>query len=201
MRKNIVLAVLLFFSVPAVAQIQALKGLASLAIPDAGLEEIHGEVVALTSDVGKDVEILNAINAGYPFLPDSIEAIKRRAAACGITIDVRIGTEPPLSYSGYTMTAFDEEKYNKLSKVKKLAYLSKVHKALRDEHARYSSVINIAVNKIEEILAFLEDTDRQVKAAEKKKGGAQAAFYGLDDAGRMAIKHMKKEVAGVKGRS
>ena len=60
MRKNIVLAVLLFFSVPAVAQIQALKGLASLAIPDAGLEEIHGEVVALTSDVGKDVEILNA---------------------------------------------------------------------------------------------------------------------------------------------
>lgn len=100
MRKNIVLSVLLFFSVPAVAQIQALKGLASLAIPDAGLEEIHGEVVALTSDVGKDVEILNAINAGYPFLPDSIEAIKRRAAACGITIDVRIGTEPPLSYSG-----------------------------------------------------------------------------------------------------
>ena len=194
MKKSIIpLAFALGLCVPAGAQIQALKGLASMAIPNSGLEEIRGEVVALTADVTKDVETLTAVNAGFPFLSDSIDVMKRRASAAGITLDVQMGTLPQLSADGYTMTVFDEEKYNKLGKVKKMAYLSKVHKALRGEHERYSALIREAGGKTKEVLDFFGQTDRQIRSAELKRGGARGTVPALDAGKRVAIEQMKNK--------
>lgn len=194
MKRNLAAATLVLgLTLPAGAQIQAVKAIASLAIPESGLEEIHREVEALTADVTNDVKALDLITAGYPLLVDSIGVMKERAARCGITLQVSIGTSPSLSSAGYPMTVFDEEKYQKSGKVNKMAYLAKVHKALRDEHARYSSQISVADNKIGEILDFLENTDRQVRAAELRLGGSKAGVKGLDDAARVTIRRLSTE--------
>lgn len=202
MKRNLIItAMMLGASLSAGAQIQALKTVASLAIPNAGLEEIRGEVQDLTESVSKDVEALQIITAGYPLLSDSIEVMKKRAAGCGITLDVNVGTNPPLSSDGYPMTVFDDGKYQSLGKAKKMVYLSKVHKALRKEHEEYSEVINIADRKIVEILNFLEQTNHQVTSAELKQGGRKTNVPGLDAEARQAINRVKENVLGRVGQT
>ena len=172
------------------------KTLVSMAIPNAGLEEIRGEVYELTKTVNSDIVALQLMAEAYPLLQDSVGLMVGRAANNGITIDVSLGTTPPLPEGGFSVTTLDEEKYASLGKVKKMAYLVKVHKALRNEHAGYAPMIEQADRKAIEIFGFLDETERQVRAAELKRGGAGAVSGGLDAAARETIRRFRENVAG-----
>lgn len=189
------LAILMFGgSLMAEAQLSTARKLVSMAIPNSGLEEIHGEVVELCKVVRSDVEALNIMSKGCPLLEDSVGVLTKRAAACGITLDVQLGTMPSLPDTAVVKTQFSEEEYQKLSKIKKTSYLFKTHKALRAEHEDYSVMIDRADVKLKEIFGFLDETSVNIRQQELRTGRTDSAIEWMDVAGRQAIELLRNNV-------
>lgn len=189
------LAMLMFGgSLMAEAQLSTARKLVSMAIPNSGLEEIHGEVVELCKVVRSDVEALNIMSKGFPLLKDSVGVLTKRAAACGITLDVQLGTMPSLPDTAVVKTQFSEEEYQKLSKIKKTSYLFKTHKALRAEHEDYSVTIDRADAKLKEIFGFLDETSVNIRQQELRTGRDNPAVEWMDVAGRQTIELLRNNV-------
>lgn len=189
------LAMLLFCGSSVVeAQLSTAKKLVSMAIPNSGLEEIHGEVVELCKVVRSDVEALNIMSKGCPLLEDSVVVLTKRAAACGITLDVQLGTMPSLPDTAVVKTQFSEDEYQKLSKIKKTSYLFKTHKALRAEHEDYSVTIDRADTKLKEIFGFLDETSVNIRQQELRTGRTNPVVEWMDAADRQAIELLRNNV-------
>ena len=189
------LAILMFGgSLMAEAQLSTARKLVSMAIPNSGLEEIHGEVVELCKVVRSDVEALNIMSKGCPLLEDSVGVLTKRAAACGITLDVQLGTMPSLPDTAVVKTQFSEEEYQKLSKIKKTSHLFKTHKALRAEHDGYAVMIDRADVKLKEIFGFLDETSVNIRQQELRTGRTDSAIEWMDVAGRQAIELLRNNV-------
>lgn len=182
------------------AQLSTAKKLVSMAIPNSGLEEIHGEVLELCKVVRSDVEALNIMSKGCPLLADSVGILTKRAAACGITLDVQLGTMPSLPDTAVVKTQFSEEEYQKLSKIKKTSYLFKTHKALRAEHEDYSVAIDRADAKLKEIFGFLDETSVNIRHQELRTGSTNPDIEWMNAADRLTVELLRDNVNERKGR-
>ena len=189
------LAMLLFGGSSMVAaQLSTAKKLVSMAIPNSGLEEIHGEVLELCEVVRSDVEALDIMSKGLPLLEDSVGVLTKRAAACGITLDVQLGTMPSLPDTAAVRTQFNEEKYQKLSQIKKPSYLFKSHAALRAEQEDYSFTISRVDAKLKEIFGFLDETSVNIRQQELRTGSTNPAVNWMNAADRHTVELLRNNV-------